>query len=65
LDEGFKMGMFEDTDLWQRCFQANIPLTYSGKTFVWHKESSTWNTLENKKELFEANEKRYKGKWGV
>jgi GT2 family glycosyltransferase len=65
LDEGFKMGMFEDTDLWQRANHANRPLTYSGTTFVWHKESATWNTLEDKKELFEANEKRYKDKWGV
>lgn len=65
LDEGFRMGMFEDTDLWQRCGQAGRPLTYSGKTFVWHKESATWNTLDDKKELFAANEQRYKQKWGV
>lgn len=65
LDEGFKMGMFEDTDLWQRFNKAGLPLTYSGKTFVWHKGSATWDTLENKKELFEANERRYKDKWEI
>lgn len=65
LDEGYKMGMFEDRDLWGRIQKAGRKIIRDMRVWIWHAGSATWNELPDRSVLYEANRKRFEKKWGV
>ena len=63
-DERYKIGYFEDLDLWKRLRNANYPLGRSGSMLVNHLEGTTQKKLGTRDKYFEENHRKYIEKWG-
>jgi GT2 family glycosyltransferase len=61
LDEGYRVGMWEDRDYWKRMEEAGYELAKVG--WCNHTGNATWGKMPNQNEIFIANEKRFKDRW--
>lgn len=61
FDEAYKIGMWEDRDLWQRVNQAGYALAKCG--WCNHVGNATWGKMENQEQIFESNKRLYVEKW--
>lgn len=64
FDESFNIGYFEETDYCKRARREGYMLSRAKASYVYHNESSTFRTLEEREKLFKDNEKLYFNKWG-
>ena len=68
LDEQFEMGLFEDDDYSMRIRDAGYRVVLAEDAFIHHFGEGTFGSLVPTGEhaaLFEANRRRFEGKWGV
>lgn len=61
LDEGYKIGMYEDKDFVQRIVAAGYKTAKIGH--VKHVGNATWGKMENQHEIYLQNKERYEAKW--
>jgi len=64
LDEAYGIGYFEETDYCKRAQGAGFKMARAKASYVYHKESATFKTVESKGELFAKNEKIFLKRWG-
>jgi len=62
LDEGFGVGMFEDTDYCLRALQYNYKIVCLEDIFVYHKGSKSFNKLPGLNDIFYGNLLKYEAK---
>lgn len=63
-DERYKIGYFEDMDLWKRLRNADHKLGRSGSMVVNHLEGTTQKKLGTRDKYFEENHRKFLEKWG-
>lgn len=61
LDEGYKVGMWEDRDYWKRMEAQGYELAKIG--WCNHTGNATWGKMPNQNETFVANQKRFEDRW--
>jgi len=64
LDEAYGMGYFEESDYSVRARRAGFRIVRAKGAYVYHKEETTFNSMADKRALFEKSEKVYNRKWG-
>lgn len=62
LDEGYKMGYYEDRDYWMRLHVAGYELVKAG--WCYHIGNATSGKLPDLNQFFETNKARYEQRWG-
>lgn len=62
LDEGYKVGMWEDRDYWKRMEAEGYDLAKVG--WCNHIGNATWGKMPNQAEIFNENQKRFEARWG-
>jgi GT2 family glycosyltransferase len=65
FDESYGRGYFEETDYSCRVQAAGFRIARAKGSYVYHKESLTFNRLADKEDLFRRNEKIFREKWGM
>jgi GT2 family glycosyltransferase len=62
LDEAYRMGMFEDRDLWERMERAGFKFRKVGH--VNHIGNASWGNLPNAHEIYLENQSLFNKRWG-
>lgn len=67
LDEGYKVGMFEDDDFAQAVMSQGYEFVIAEDVFVHHVNNASFKKLDEEKynEIFESNKKLFEEKWNV
>lgn len=64
FDEEFKIGMWEDRDLWARFFLKGVSNVRDHRCWVYHIGNASWGKIPNQEEVFKKNQIIYERKLG-
>ena len=64
FDEVFGLGYFEEKDFSMRAGEAGYACARAKASYVFHADKLSFDKIENRKEIFERNEKIFNKKWG-
>lgn len=62
FDEEFKIGMWEDRDLWARFYLQGVSNMKDHRVWVYHIGNASWGKIPNQEKIFQTNQKIYERK---